>query len=215
MRAAARVAIAVRWGARARQRGSAAVLFGLLLVVLCGFVALAVDAGHLFKVRAELQNAADAAALAGVRDLNGTTAHFAAARAASQAYAQANGADGTPVTVSASDVILGNWNFATRSFTPLLSPAPQVNAVKVTANRTGAENGAVGTFFAPLVGEKDWYGDEERATAAKYRALLDVVKRYLKSPKVVRVGRRKVAVYVVGTASEGGWAGLKTTAVET
>ena len=74
---------------------------------------------------------------------------------------------------------------------------------------------SVDEFFAPLVGEKDWYGDEERAAAAKYRALLDAVKRYLKSPKVVRVGRRKVAVYVAGTASEGGWAGLKTTAVET
>jgi hypothetical protein len=74
---------------------------------------------------------------------------------------------------------------------------------------------SVDEFFAPLVGEKDWYGEEERATAAKYRALLDALRRYLKSPKVVRVGRRKVTVYVVGTASEGGWAGLKATAVET
>jgi hypothetical protein len=32
---------------------------------------------------------------------------------------------------------------------------------------------------------------------------------------VVRVGARKKAVYVVGVANEGGWAGLKTTAVET
>jgi hypothetical protein len=74
---------------------------------------------------------------------------------------------------------------------------------------------SVDEFFGPLVQDQDWYGEEERATAAKYRTLLDTVKRYLKSPKVVRVGRRKVAVYVVGTASEGGWAGLKTTAVET
>jgi hypothetical protein len=70
-------------------------------------------------------------------------------------------------------------------------------------------------FFAPLVGEQDWYGDEERATAAKYRALLDTVKRNLTAAKVVRVGGRKKAVYVVGTAKEGGWAGLKTIAVET
>jgi hypothetical protein len=70
-------------------------------------------------------------------------------------------------------------------------------------------------FFTPLGQEQDWYGEEERATAAKYRALLDTVKRSLKSPKVVRVGTRRVAVYVVGVANEGGWAGLKTTAVET
>jgi hypothetical protein len=74
---------------------------------------------------------------------------------------------------------------------------------------------SVDEFFAPLVGEQDWYGDEERASAAKYRALLDAVKRYLTGAKVVRVGGRKKAVYVVGKASEGGWAGLKTTAVET
>jgi hypothetical protein len=70
-------------------------------------------------------------------------------------------------------------------------------------------------FFAPLVEDQDWYGDEERATAAKYRALLEVVKQWLKNAKVVRLGERKIAVYVVGVASEGGWAGIKTTAVET
>jgi hypothetical protein len=77
------------------------------------------------------------------------------------------------------------------------------------------EEKSVDDFFAPLVGEQDWYGDEERATASKYRTLLDVVKRYLTGAKVVRVGGRKKAVYVVGKTSEGGWAGLKTIAVET
>jgi Nuclease A inhibitor-like protein len=81
--------------------------------------------------------------------------------------------------------------------------------------RAPVEEQAVDEFFALLVADQDWYGDEERATAAKYRALLDVVKHYLKGAKVVRVGGRKRAVYVVGTASEGGWAGLKTIAVET
>jgi hypothetical protein len=74
---------------------------------------------------------------------------------------------------------------------------------------------SVDECFAPLIQDQDWYGDEERATAAKYRALLDTVKRSLKNPKVVRVGDRKIAVYLVGLAKEGGWAGLKTTSVET
>ena len=74
---------------------------------------------------------------------------------------------------------------------------------------------SVEEFFAPLTQDQDWYGDEERATATKYRTLFDAVKRFLKNPKVVRVGERKVVLYVVGTSSEGGWAGLKTTAVET
>ncbi len=74
---------------------------------------------------------------------------------------------------------------------------------------------SVDEFFAPLIAEKDWYEDEEKAIAAKYRSLLETVKQVLKGPKVFRIGERKIAVYVVGAAKEGGWAGLKTTAVET
>lgn len=70
-------------------------------------------------------------------------------------------------------------------------------------------------FFAPLVADQDWYGDEERAVAQRYRDLLAVIKAHLTSPTVVRVGTRKLTVYVVGVAAEGGWAGLKTRAVET
>lgn len=80
---------------------------------------------------------------------------------------------------------------------------------------TPVEEKTIDEFFGPLVQEQDWYGDEEKAIAAKYTSLLTVTKQRLTNPKVVRVGDRKVAVYVVGQAKEGGWAGLKTTAVET
>jgi hypothetical protein len=74
---------------------------------------------------------------------------------------------------------------------------------------------SVDEFFAPLVADQDWYGDEEKATAAKYRQLLAAVKQRLTGPKVVRVGDRKLTIYVIGSDPAGGWAGLKTTAVET
>ena len=77
------------------------------------------------------------------------------------------------------------------------------------------EEQTVDEFFAPLVQEQPWYGEEEEADAAKYRALLEAVKRLLTNPKVFKVGSRKRTDYVVGQAKEGGWAGLKTTAVET
>ncbi len=70
-------------------------------------------------------------------------------------------------------------------------------------------------LFAPLVQLQDWFGDAEKVEAAKNQALLDSVKRLLTNPKVYRIGERKVAIYVVGPAPEGGWAGLKTMAVET
>ncbi|GAB3560840.1 hypothetical protein GCM10027405_11470 [Arthrobacter alkaliphilus] len=46
------------------ERGAVAVLVALLLVVLLGFAALAVDAGLLYSERAQVQNGSDAAALA-------------------------------------------------------------------------------------------------------------------------------------------------------
>lgn len=70
-------------------------------------------------------------------------------------------------------------------------------------------------FFAPLVAEQDWYGDEEKAAAAKYRELLAVVKERLTGARVFRIGDRRVTIYVVGGDPAGGWAGVKTAAVET
>lgn len=51
------------------EDGQAMVLMALLMVVLMGFAALAVDGGRLYITKSQLQNAADAAALAGAQDL--------------------------------------------------------------------------------------------------------------------------------------------------
>lgn len=48
-----------------RQRGSVLIWFALLLPVLLGFLAFAIDLAYLYQTKVELQNAADAAALAG------------------------------------------------------------------------------------------------------------------------------------------------------
>lgn len=73
----------------------------------------------------------------------------------------------------------------------------------------------VDAFFAPLVQEQDWFGDEEKAIAARYRSLWEAVKKLLRGATVFEIGNRQQAVYVVGAANEGGWAGVKTTAVQT
>lgn len=51
------------------ENGQALVLAALVMVVLMGFAALAVDLGTVYVAKADLQNAADAAALAGAADL--------------------------------------------------------------------------------------------------------------------------------------------------
>jgi len=57
-----------------RQRGAVAIIVGLSLAVLIGFVGLALDLGKLFIAKTELQNSADACALAASRELTGTNA---------------------------------------------------------------------------------------------------------------------------------------------
>lgn len=54
-----------------RQRGVYVVLMAVLLVVLIAFGALSLDLGRLFILRSEMQNAADAAALAAALELSG------------------------------------------------------------------------------------------------------------------------------------------------
>jgi hypothetical protein len=81
--------------------------------------------------------------------------------------------------------------------------------------RAPAAQQSVDAFFAPLVQEQDWFGEEEKATALKYRSLLDEVKKRLRAATVIEIGKRQATVYVVGVANEGGWAGLKTTEVQT
>src|SRR5438309_4340015 len=52
-----------------RRQGGVAPLVALLLVPLMGMLAFSVDVGYMIVVRTELQNAADAAALAGAQQL--------------------------------------------------------------------------------------------------------------------------------------------------
>lgn len=54
-----------------KETGSAAIIVALSLVALVGFVGLALDLGKLFVAKTELQNSADACALAAARELTG------------------------------------------------------------------------------------------------------------------------------------------------
>ncbi len=79
-----RVAQPVRPAVRGmrRQRGAVAVIVAIVLAVLIGFVGLALDLGKLYVTRSELQNSADACALAAARDLTGATVNLSVSEAA-------------------------------------------------------------------------------------------------------------------------------------
>ena len=85
------------------QRGGVAIWFALCLPVLLGFAALAVDLARINLTKTELQNAADAAALAGARSLtvtpmpSGQIYNWPAAEAMALTVAQRNYANGAQI----------------------------------------------------------------------------------------------------------------------
>lgn len=87
-----------------RQRGQILVTVALMAVAIFAFVAIAVDVGQIYGGRRSMQNAADAAALAGAREIcfgnhgSWPIAHTAAYSAAVE-YAVRNGADPDEVEV--------------------------------------------------------------------------------------------------------------------
>lgn len=80
------------------ERGATALIFGLLLVPLLGVMAISLDVGALYVERDQLQNGADAAALAVAADCadgNGCTSPGPIAAS----YASANANDGSAATL--------------------------------------------------------------------------------------------------------------------
>ncbi len=85
-----------------RQQGAIVIVMSLFLVVVMGILALVVDLGHLYATKTALQNAADAAALAGARELDGSAAGVANAVSRAVAVAQQNHYDFHEPVASAS-----------------------------------------------------------------------------------------------------------------
>jgi hypothetical protein len=70
-------------------------------------------------------------------------------------------------------------------------------------------------FFADLVADQDWYGDDERKMAKRFRRLVRVLERALEDLRVYKVGEREVEIYVLGRTTGGEFVGVTTKAVET
>ncbi len=132
------------------NRGAVLVLVAILMTTILGFTALAIDIGNLVMVRNQLQNAADAGALAGAAELYddyGTAIQASANQTAYDIVVQntANSTNGVLPAESnwsngnTGDIQRGHWSFATRIFTPkdsLLS----VDLWGKTERRTGCRS---------------------------------------------------------------------------
>jgi len=145
------------------ERGVVAVTVAILSVALFSIAALALDIGNAMVARNELQNVADASALAGARQIGliyqtlpqgtpYTTYQLnspVVVTNAVQSVALQNEARKVSITIDTSDIVIGIWNPTTRTLTPgTLGPT----GVRVTARRDGTTNGPVATWLAGIMG---------------------------------------------------------------
>jgi Flp pilus assembly protein TadG len=152
-------------GVPSRQRGTVSIMTALFLFVLLATGAFAIDIARYYVVRNELQNAADAAALAGAACLNPNSAcgnsaasgpdfTTAAAMAASEVGLNA----ATNVTLKTGQVVAGGWDPSTPgspvTAAPVTVSASQLPAVSVTISEaSGVNNGPLNLIFGKFVGK--------------------------------------------------------------
>lgn len=139
-----------------RRQGMAVVWMIATAFVLIGFTGLATDTGYVYLTAHHLQNAADAAALAGAYRVR---ASVSAAQQAAISTAAANKAAGASVQLAANpnntaggDVVVGVYDRNSATFTPTTTSP---NAVQILARRTGGSpSGPLSLLFGPLFGVK-------------------------------------------------------------
>lgn len=161
---------------RKPRRGAVAPLFAALTPVILAMAALAIDIGYIVNTKTELQTAADAAALAGVSQVElplvqgastpSAPTAMGAASAESKKYAKLHRAGAVPLDLADSDIVVGyqktpgsgtvsNWS----------AGQPFPNTVQVTTRRDASANAPLQLFFGGLLGNSTWSG-QAVATAA-------------------------------------------------
>lgn len=150
------------------EQGVTAILTAIVIVVLVAMASFTVDLGFAWVTQNELQNIADAAALAGTRQLGVVYAALPPSQQndknrslTDDEKAQILGSISTVGSLNyaggmkgiaidpATDVQIGTWDFSTKSFTSTLV---RPTAVMVTARRDGNLNGPISTSFANVMG---------------------------------------------------------------
>jgi Flp pilus assembly protein TadG len=145
-----------------RRRGVTMVTVVLGLGALIGATALAIDVGAMWLAKTQLQNAADASALAAAAnmiDLTGPSVTIPGAQSVAQQVGQANEAiSADQVDVLTADVTFGNWDLDTRTFDTSvdLTDPVQVTAADVVTRMSTAANGPLPAFMSRILGFQDY-----------------------------------------------------------
>ena len=139
-----------------RQRGVVSVLFTLLLPLLLGFGAFAIDLPYLLSIRTQMQTTADAAALAGARYLGeGGALNWSAAVSQAQTLLTENPVAGK--TLTQASIQVGYWDTSSNHLglqaLPMNPTLTDVPAIQVSISQSAGQNGGeVKTVFSNFFG---------------------------------------------------------------
>lgn len=122
---------------RQNEDGGVSVIVALLMVVLLGFTALAVDTGVLYSERAQLQNGADASAIAIAQKCSGSLSDTGCSSTSplASSFANQNALDGLSKVQSIA-----------------LDTAARKVTVRISASETGAAANSISLYFARALG---------------------------------------------------------------
>ena len=133
------------------RRGTVLPLFAFAIVAICGFVALSVDIGLIALAKTQAQNAADAAALAGARTIDGSSnSNLSVASSNASAAAVANQILGQSIQASQVTLVHGAYHYdaTNKVFVPQFPPVSpdNYNLTKATVNAS------ISNQFAKVLG---------------------------------------------------------------
>jgi Flp pilus assembly protein TadG len=114
------------------RRGATLVIVAVMIIMLGGMAAFAMDLARVYSGTNELQTGSDAAALAGALRLQRRPGLSPVANVVS--FAASNSAFGTPISIASSDVAGGFWDPTSSTFTPAAWTG--ANSVRVRSART-------------------------------------------------------------------------------
>ena len=128
------------------ESGQSVIVIAISMVVLCGFAALAVDIARVSMADGQLQNAADAAALAGARSLpSATTAKSQAVHYAGlNGVSAANTKTTTPYNGNASKIEVVCTATVDYTFARIFGLTSKTVSARAVAEKTGMSGGAFG-----------------------------------------------------------------------
>lgn len=141
---------------RVKRRGSVVVTMPVILGGLIFVAAIMVDIGSFYVNKSQMQNAADAAAIAAAMKIGNdrSAASLETAKAYASDFANKNQVGRGDVLV-ADDISMGIWDYSGGGFSPG-ADVNNANSFQITVRRGGAASDGLGSYFARCFGLNDF-----------------------------------------------------------